>query len=98
MTTPYGSRAEGFWNDAGVSSHTVRSVHARKRLVGSRLTYRMARLKNTVVFLPTALRCGTRRNAIRLETCNRTEENIQQVKTNVNCITGGIRVAIHPQD
>ena len=31
MTTPYGSRAEGFWNDSGVSSHTTRSVHAQKR-------------------------------------------------------------------
>jgi hypothetical protein len=31
VTTPYGSRAEGFWNDAGVSSHTTRSVHAQQR-------------------------------------------------------------------
>jgi hypothetical protein len=30
VTTPYGSRAEGFWNDAGVSSHTVRSVHSQE--------------------------------------------------------------------
>ncbi len=31
VTTPLGSRAGGFWNDAGVSSHTDRSVHAQKR-------------------------------------------------------------------
>jgi len=31
VTTPYGSRAEGFWNDVGVSSHTIRSVHAQQR-------------------------------------------------------------------
>jgi ssDNA-binding Zn-finger/Zn-ribbon topoisomerase 1 len=30
VTTPHGSRARGFWNDAGVS-HTDRSVHAHKR-------------------------------------------------------------------
>jgi hypothetical protein len=24
-------QAGGFWNDAGVSSHTIRSVHARQR-------------------------------------------------------------------
>jgi hypothetical protein len=24
-------QAEGFWNDAGVSSHTIRSVHAQQR-------------------------------------------------------------------
>jgi len=31
VTTPYGSRAEGFWNDTGVSSHTNRSFHAHER-------------------------------------------------------------------
>jgi hypothetical protein len=31
VTTPCGSRAEGFWNDTGVSSHTNRSVHPHQR-------------------------------------------------------------------
>jgi hypothetical protein len=85
VTTPYGSRAEGFWNDSGVSSHTKRSVHAQKRLIGSRLLYRMARLVNMVAFLPMTLRHGTQRNTIRFETCNRTEESIPQARTPVEC-------------
>ena len=28
VTTPYGSRAEGFWNDTGMSSYTNCAVHA----------------------------------------------------------------------
>jgi len=28
VTTPYGSRAEGYWNGTGVPSHTTHSVHA----------------------------------------------------------------------
>src|SRR5712691_416956 len=36
------------------------------------LLYRMARLWNAAAFLPAALRCGTRRNAILLKTCKRT--------------------------
>jgi hypothetical protein len=31
VTTPHASRGRGFWNDAGVSSHTVRSVHPHRR-------------------------------------------------------------------
>jgi hypothetical protein len=30
VTTPHGSRAGGFWNDTGVSSHTDSSAHAHK--------------------------------------------------------------------
>jgi len=36
--------------------------------------YCMARLLNAVVFFPTALRRGTRRNTIRLKTCKRTSK------------------------
>jgi hypothetical protein len=46
-----------------------RSEHCSKQLLS-----RMARLHNSVVFLPTALRRGTRRNAIRLKTCKRTPQ------------------------
>jgi hypothetical protein len=49
VTTPYGSRAEGFWNDAGVSSHTTRSVHPHQR----------AQLKATDVSDGTALEHGS---------------------------------------
>jgi hypothetical protein len=31
VTTPHGSRAGGFWNDAAVSSHGNSSVHAHQR-------------------------------------------------------------------
>jgi hypothetical protein len=33
VTTPHGSRAVGFWNDAAVSSHGTRSVHAHQQAV-----------------------------------------------------------------
>src|SRR6266567_1036730 len=46
----------------------------------------MARLLNTVVFLPTALRRGTLRNAIRFATCKRTDESIVQDRTDVKCL------------
>jgi hypothetical protein len=56
-------QAEGFWNDAGISSHTNRSVHAQKRDTRhQQLLYRMARFVNS----------GTHRNALWLQTCKRT--------------------------
>jgi hypothetical protein len=65
-------QGRGFWNDAGESSHTVRSVHAQKR----------AMLKITSVSHSTTLehgrvfthcpRRGTHQNAIQLKTCTRT--------------------------
>ena len=73
VTTPYGSRAEGFWNDTGVSSHTDRSVHAHQRAQRHpQLMYRMARLWNTEAFLPLALCQRIHRNAMLLKTCKRT--------------------------
>jgi hypothetical protein len=63
-------QAEGFWNDAGVSSHTIRS--GRRTPVSSRskqLVYRMARFLNSVALLPLALRQGTHRNALLLKKC-----------------------------
>jgi hypothetical protein len=61
--------------DAGVSSHTVRSVHPQKPSSRSKpLRDRMARLANPVVFFPAVLCCGTRRNAIWLQTCKRTTD------------------------
>jgi hypothetical protein len=66
-------QAEGFWNDTGVSSHTIRSVDAHQQaLLHPQLMYRMARLWHTVAFLPLALRRRIQRNAIWLKTCIRT--------------------------
>jgi hypothetical protein len=53
-------QAEGFWNDAGVSSHTTRSVHAHERAELKATHALHGTIVSTVVFLPVALRHGTR--------------------------------------
>jgi hypothetical protein len=79
-------QAGGFWNDSAVSSHGNSSVHAHKRVVAQKqLVSCMARLVNTVVFLPAALCRGTHRNTIQFATCKRTTHtffgNGQKVET-----------------
>ncbi len=59
VTTPSGSRTEGFWNDSAVSSHGGRSLSCTRAGVTHRLLSRMARLVNTGAFFPIALRDGT---------------------------------------
>src|SRR5260221_6980730 len=49
----------------------VRFIHTSEQS-SEQLMYRMARVLNTVLFFPMALRRGTRRNAIWLKTCKRT--------------------------
>jgi hypothetical protein len=49
----------------------VRFMHSSETS-SKQLLYRMARLWNTVAFLPLTLRQRTHRNAILLKTCNRT--------------------------
>ena len=72
VTTPYGSRAEGFWIDAGVSSHTDRSVQPQERdLAQKQLMYRLARCVNSVAFLPLA---QSPRTHERLFGCKRAKE------------------------
>jgi hypothetical protein len=73
VTTPFGSRAEGECHDAGVRvpHHSFGSTSTRETRRHPQLMYRLARLTKTVVFLPTALRCGTRRNAFSFETCKK---------------------------
>jgi len=72
VTTPSGFRVEGFWIDAGVSSHTDRSVQPQERdLAQKQLMYRLARCVNSVAFLPLALRQGTHE---RLFGCKRAKE------------------------
>jgi hypothetical protein len=51
------------------------------------LMHCMARFLNAVAFLPLALRQGTRRNAIWLQTCKRTVESLAQDRTNVQCFS-----------
>ena len=53
-------QAEGFWNDAGVSSHTTRSVHAHERAELKATHALHGTIVYTVVLLPVALRYGTR--------------------------------------
>jgi hypothetical protein len=50
---------------------TVQFMH-RSEASSKQLLSRMARLLNSVAFLPLALRRGTHRNAILLKTCRRT--------------------------
>ena len=50
VTTPHGSRARGFLNDIGMSSHTDSPLHAHQRLVGSRLVYDMALWEHVSAF------------------------------------------------
>jgi hypothetical protein len=65
-------QAMGFWNDAGVSSHTLRSVHAHERdkLKATHVSHGTKR--NTGAFFPTTLRRGTQRNTLQFERCKRT--------------------------
>ncbi len=71
MTTPHGSKpgASGM-TPVCRPTPTVRFNHMSETC-SKQLMYWLARLTKTVVFLPTALRRGTRRNAIRFETCNK---------------------------
>jgi hypothetical protein len=62
-------QAEGFWNDAGVSSHTVRSVHTHQRALLKTTDVSYGTILDAVAFLPLALCQRTRRNAIWLKTC-----------------------------
>ena len=39
-------QAEGFWNDAGVSSHTTRSVHAHERDLAASATHALHGTRN----------------------------------------------------
>src|SRR6266571_2865323 len=50
VTTPHGSRARGFLNDIGMSSHPASPLHAHQRLVGSRLGYDMALWEHVSAF------------------------------------------------
>jgi ABC-type dipeptide/oligopeptide/nickel transport system ATPase subunit len=52
------------------------------------LAFRMARQDKAVTFLPTTLRRGTHRNALRLRTCKRTEDNIEYLFCFVKCEEG----------
>ncbi len=72
VTTPYGykPRASGM-TPVCRPTPIVRFMHTSEQ--GSKqLMYRMARLWNTVAFLPLALRQRTHRNAMLLKTCKRT--------------------------
>jgi predicted lipoprotein with Yx(FWY)xxD motif len=72
-------------------------------LLASCLTYRMARLGNTVVFSPQPLRCGflspgqdPRQNAMRFETCKRTAKGISHARCDVKGMTLYYRTTDRP--
>jgi hypothetical protein len=52
------------------------------------LAFRVAHRDKAITFLPTTLRRGTHRNAIRLRTCKRTDENREYVFCFVKCEEG----------
>ena len=79
-------QARGFWNDTGVSSHTVRSVHAQKRDKLKATSVSHGTMRNAGAFLPTTLRRGTQRNTLQFGRCKRTiylffahTENVEMV-------------------
>jgi hypothetical protein len=56
VTIPHAFHGRGECPDAGMSSHTIRSVQLQERArLKNSFLYRLARLTKTVVFLPAAL-------------------------------------------
>src|SRR5258708_3601846 len=74
VTTPYGSkqRASGM-TPVCRPTPFVRFMHSSETS-SQQLLYRMARLWNTGAFLPLTLRQRTHRNALLLQTCERTTQ------------------------
>jgi len=97
VTTPSGSkpRASGM-TQVCRPTPLVRFMHTSELSLRQQLVSRMARLPNTVVFLPTALHRGTHRNAIWFETYKRTTDAFfcRGEKTEMKALPDGSTVFI----